>query len=131
MADDRDGRASRALQELSDLLGVSTSDAHKAVATQGHPADVTTADGALSISVYDGGLIEVESPRAPGVRISLVDHSKDSLAPPGAVYEISAYTPFEDHTVRLGEQADVSTIYVGPKGIILCDSGKARVVRDS
>jgi len=79
----------------------------------------------LSVNVFSD-MIEVETARAPGIEVRLVDRTtaRDSLAPEGAVYQIRAYVPREDTKESLN--GDVHCVYVGHEGIILGGDGRRR-----
>lgn len=112
---------------LAEQLGVNLGDHSVAITPQEGVGQVRMYDGSLEATLhsYDQNrIVVVESPRAPGIRIELVDHRKDLLAPKDAIYSIMAYTPKEEGDIFLN--GDVGSIYVGREGLMLSGAGKKR-----
>ncbi len=113
-----------ALKTLADLLGVDLKDMATAIATPQQSATARMYDRSLEAELVSSSrrTAYVSSPRAPSIRITLVDPQLDSLAPEGAIYEISTFMPPTDS--RPGGtmlNGDVFCVYVGRNGIILDD----------
>ena len=73
--------------------------------------------GLLKVNVFPGQMVEVETPRAPGIDIRLVDPTKETV-PHGAIYEIRTYISRDD-----SKESQARFIYVDSKGFVL-PSGK-------
>jgi hypothetical protein len=118
-----------ALKSLADFLKVDLKDTRTAVATPLNDASVRMFDGSLEARIVptSSGTVYITSPRAPGIMIDLVNHQKDGLAPPEAIYCITSYMPLPDQG-GAGEvlNGDVYSVYVGANGIILDDSALRR-----
>ena len=119
------------INSLADLLGVNLNDQRVAIATERKSAKVKMHDDSVEVEVVptNNRVVKIESPRAPGIWISLVDH-RDPLAPEGAIYEIEAYMPArgeDDFDAALN--GDVASVYVGREGIILCSAARMRAAK--
>lgn len=114
-----------ALKVIADNLGVDLGGGEIAISTPGKGVIARTHDGALEVRV-SSNTIEIDSPRSPGIRIELVDHTKDTYAPKEAVYEIQAYTLSESGGRISILNGDFYSIYVGHKGLILDDASRRR-----
>ena len=91
----------------------------------GQKGTIAMRDNSLSATMQ-GSELRVITPRVPGITIELVDHTKDSLAPEGAVYRINAYNPSDNSRI----DGNPIYVYIGAKGIILGESDKSRLVED-
>ena len=92
-------------------------------------AKVRLHDGSLEVTLLSLGrpTALIDSPRAPGISVELVDHQND-YAPPDAIYCITAYMPnLSNKNAPICLNGDVYQIYVGSRGIILDDSARKRV----
>ncbi len=123
-----------ALKILSDALGVNLSDLSIAISTEEKSAKVRAANNSLEATLISAfNVMNVESPRAPGIEIKLVDRNKDEplsvLAPPGAVYRIEAYRHLESGG-RESLSGDVNVIYIGYNGIILNENSKRHIAEE-
>lgn len=117
------------LAYLTERLGIKTNP-QLAIATPDRLAEARMFDGSLTVKVIPtfGGGVRVESPKAPGVYIQLVDHQRDYAAPAEAIYEITAYKPDEKGGTTLNN-GEVYSVYVGPRGIVLGAAEKAGLAR--
>lgn len=115
------------VRNLADLLGVNLSDGRVAVSTDKEEAKVMKYDGSIEAKInssYVRPTVRVESPRAPGITIELVDHTRD-MAPENAIYAIRCFNPQNDTQLN----GDIHTIYVGCNGLILDRAGREKSSR--
>lgn len=130
MAKKQNVRGLAVIAQLAEQLGVDLKDTHLAVATDKHEAKARFHDGSLEVTLLHlcRPTVRIESPRAPGIYIEVVDHQRDVMAPQGAIYCITAYMPDptkENAGVFLN--GDAYSVYVGKEGILLCDATRKRV----
>ena len=127
---EQDKKALGAINYLAKQLGVDLGYQRLSVAVSGENARAVMHDGSLeaNVGIERGGegFVAVESPNAPGIRINLVDHSKPSEAPVGAIYEIVAYRPIEGEPNEV-LNGHVHSVYVGKDGIVLDGRSRYRV----
>lgn len=117
-----------ALHTLADLLKVDLEGGQLAIATPDEEATARMHDGSIEARVVPTirGTVYVTAPRSPGIVVELVDHTRNSLAPKEAIYEIRSYSPDPDRPAGTGTSlnGDVANVYVGPEGIILSDAAR-------
>ena len=118
------------VMQLAEMLGVDLKDSSLVIATDGKPVKVRVQDGALEATVTsaDRPQVRIESLRAPGIYIEMVNHQRDS-APEGAIYRISAYMPQPIDPSGVALNGDVYEVYVGRNGIILDNAARERAAR--
>lgn len=118
------------IKYIAKQMGVDLDYSEIAIATPGNGAKVKMYDGSLEAIIFptERGEVKINSPRAPGITIELVDHNKDYDAPKDAIYAINAYKIIDNGTEALS--GDIPLIYVGKKGLILCDSAIG-IIKDS
>ena len=85
--------------------------------------DTVSGIGAKIPQDYYRPAIMVQAPRAPGVLVNLVDHTKDN-APAEAIYRISVYLPGKNGEINslcsgFDFNVDLNEIYVGKRGLLL------------
>ncbi|MFA5855870.1 MAG: hypothetical protein WC867_00800 [Candidatus Pacearchaeota archaeon] len=115
------------IKYLADQLGVNLNDERTAIATASESAKVRMYNGSLEAKLIptSRGAVTIESPRSPGIYIELVDHTKDVLAPVGAIYQITTYMPSKnDSGIQLN--GDIYSVYVGKEGLILSQEARIR-----
>ena len=120
-----EGRA--LISQLAEKLGVDLKDTSQAVATDKRVAEVRCHDNSFYIKVWAGNEVEIETPRVPGIKISLVDpnnRERFPLAPEGAIYVIRTYRNLPDVTAPLN--GDIATIYINQKGLLLDNAARER-----
>lgn len=119
-------KALGAINYLASQLGVNLNDQRIAIATDTESAKVRMHDGSLEAMIEPHRMrVYVESPRARGIIIQLVDHNKN-LAPEGAVYEIMVYKHDDVDNCDEILNGDVLNVYVGRDGLILSEAGRHR-----
>lgn len=115
------------IMQLAEKLGINLKDSRLAIATRKQRAKARTHDGSLEITVIDDlnrPTVRIDSPRASGIWVELVDNRKDS-APKGAIYRITTYMPYyllgstEEFGLNALTGGDIYEVYVGREGIIL------------
>jgi hypothetical protein len=119
------------LSELANMLNVNLKDSGLAIATDRKSAKVSFSDGSLEATLFsslNGPTVKIDSPRNPGIWIEMVDHTRYSDAPKGAIYRIISYMP-EREGRDISLDGDIFSIYVGREGLILSESAKERVTR--
>ena len=88
--------------------------------------EVRAVRGDLIVRVFPNGTLEIESQRGTSIKIVDIDYSAGertkSMAPEGTTHEIYAYRIMGKDLEPLN--ADVYSVHVGPRGIIL--DGPAR-----
>lgn len=108
------------LVHLAEQLKVNLGATNNAIATGETGGSVSMHDGSLKAIIPLNNLesVRVQSPRAPGISVELINHNKD-YAPAGAIYKITAYRQGEvpGQDTLLNEQ--LPAIYVGREGLLL------------
>jgi hypothetical protein len=113
------------LLQLAEKLGVQL-DISPAISTPKKLAFAKAHDDKLEVMLSSfQEVVAVEGKKLSGIRIQLIDPTSPSysLAPAGAMYEISAYMP-DSNKRFVGDggtalNGHVATVYVGKDGIIL------------
>jgi len=122
--------AQAALQFLAEKLGhtISFEGSNCAIATSDQVAKAKMHDNSLEATVFPNATVEIESPRAPGIDVELIDHNDDKFvgAPPDAIYRIRTYAP--KRRMRVGVNGKKEPIgykeslkgvaYIGNEGFI-------------
>ena len=115
------------ISQLSERLGVDLPDLHTAIASEKKAARVTSYDNSFNVNVFAGDEVEIESPRAPGVNVRLINTNdiRSRVIPKGAIYEIKVYRPREDGKESL-PSGDIATIYADENGFVLDNAARSR-----
>ena len=71
------------------------------------------------LKINDSGLVRI--------RIDVIDNVRDSLAPQGAQYMISAYNIESGNNLAEG---DVLRVYAGPRGLLIAEDDARMVVKN-
>lgn len=108
---------------LARELGVELEGSRVAV---GEDAEARLRDGSLKARVssgYDGqtfdGYVIVETPKAPGVIIELVDHEHGTIAPAEAIYRVKFFRRDDNGLIDLRyKDGSIPFFYIGRNGII-------------
>jgi len=122
------------ISELADMLGVDLKDSKLAIATDNTSAKAKFSDGSLEVilqqSIHDSHCLMIESPRNIGIYVEIINQHPDSDAPVEAIYSITTYRINKNRDIldRIYTSGDVSRVYVGPKGFILDESARRKVV---
>ena len=119
------------IAQLAECLGVDLKNSKIAIATDKEEAKARFHDGSLEVTLLPliRPTVRIDSPRAPGIYVQVVDHQREVLAPQDAIYQITAYMPDPaDEMNNVSLNGDVYSVYVGRRGIILGDADRKRAV---